>query len=100
MSLPISDGLYSTYAQQMRGDLSKPMQGPVISPFSDTAMCPTPNGMEQQSVWSSWRTGGSDRVGSDYPCALEKPNCGLDGSECGRSLVLRENSIWGGITAR
>lgn len=117
----LSDAMYST--TQMIGDLNKPLQMPVISDAyagRGMATCPVPEGMEQQSVWSTWRTGGSDRTPANYPCsnngaicpstgsALEDcknsptptPSCGPAGCDqaCGRSLVLRENSIWGDVT--
>ena len=97
----ISDAMYSQYAQQMIGDLSRPLEMPVMLPFSNTALKPVPDGMEPNELWSTWRTGGSTREPADYPCALQQANCGLScpgngGQPCGKSLVLRENSIWPG----
>jgi len=107
----LSDSMYST--AQMIGDLNKPLQMPVISDaYSGRGMatCPVPEGMEQQSVWSTWRTGGSDRTPADYPCSNNGSICPSTGAAlqnscppagcdqaCGRSLVLRENSIWGDV---
>jgi len=93
----LSDAMYATNALQMRGDVNQPLKMPIMSAAgANMATCPTPEGMETPSVWSSWKTGGSDRVPANYPCAMEQ-QCG-GGSECGRSLVLRENSIWGDVT--
>jgi hypothetical protein len=116
----LSDAMYFTNAYQMRGDLNKPLQMPAISDaYSGRGMatCPVPEGMEQQSVWSTWRTGGSDRTPANYPCSNNGAVCPSTGANledcknsptvecpagcdqaCGRSLVLRENSIWGDQT--
>jgi len=116
----LSDAMYFTNAYQMRGDLTKPLQMPVISAaYAGHGMATSrvPEGMEQNNVWSTWRTGGSDRVPANYPCSNNGAVCpstgasledcknsstvtspaGADGEgqACGRSLVLRENSIWG-----
>lgn len=99
----ISDGLYTAGGNlmQMRFDLSKPLALPVMTTTSaDNALCRVPEGMEQLNVWSSWRTGGNDKGPSNYPCAFDdgKMCAQQNGQECGRSLILRENSIWPQVT--
>ena len=112
----LSDGVYSTYSQQVRGNPQQNRGGTgVITPFFNQELLPSPSGIEEKSVWSSWskkagqiyhlfstflkkknpETGGSDRVPANYPCALnEMANCGMTGPDCGKSLILRENSVW------
>jgi len=95
----LSDAMYSPNAYQMRGDVSQPLKMPVIScAGANMATCPSPEGMEQQNVWSTWRTGGSDRVPANYPCSNNGQICASSKESCGRSLILRENSIWGDVT--
>jgi hypothetical protein len=92
----ISDGLYSTNAYQMR--LPQKMAGTKREQTKGPEGPEGPEGMEQQSVWSTWRTGGSDRVGADYPCSNDGRICAVsNAAACGRSLVLRENSVWGDV---
>lgn len=80
----------------MVGDLSKPLQMPVMTLDQTCVGRPQPEGMENPSVWSTWRTGGSDREPAQYPCSLDqRPVCpGETAQQCGKSLVLRENSVW------
>lgn len=106
----LADGLYSTNAYQMRGDLSQPLKVSVISDVYGKSSAaggvgmatrPVPEGMEQTNVWSSWKTGGSDRVPADYPCSNSGQLCASGNSTvqpCGqRSMILRENSVWGDV---
>lgn len=99
----ISDSLYTAGGNlmQMRGDLTKPLSMPVLNynwPVTETER--VPEGMEDRSVWSSTRTGGNVNGPSNYPCAFSEDQfCAKNyGQECGRSLVMRENSIWPQVT--
>ena len=94
----ISDSLYNTSGDlvQTRGDLSRANEGMVMSPFSNTELFPSAEGMDAHAAWSSWRSNGSGHLPSNYPCVLA--NGGVCSNnrqqECGKSLTLRENSAW------
>lgn len=93
----ISDSMYNTASGlvQTRGDLgqackvlSSPVPGATV-----TQSCRQFEGMEEMSLWSTWKRGGSDRLAVDYPCVLEQGACPSGGPQaCGKSLVQRENT--------
>lgn len=105
----ISDGLYQAAGKlaQIRGDSSRACQVPAMT-SANMQLRPQPEGMEATNVWSSWRTGGSDRAPANYPCALGNGGvCQNQGAgstvptasnHCGKSLVLRETSMWADVT--
>lgn len=57
-------------------------------------------GMDERAAWSSWRTGGSDRLPADYPCAFNGTGCPNPGpQQCSKSLIMRENTSCSAVTS-
>lgn len=95
----ISDAMYSPSAQLNQVRWLPSTCVPIETPLGDTYQhCRNPVGMDDGAQWMSVR-GISDRVPADYPCVLSKGGVcpGTGPQECGKSLRLRENTVWGSI---
>lgn len=94
----LSDAMYTPSAQLTQVRFQPATCVPIASPMGASFQhCANPVGMDATNLWATF-VGGSDRVPADYPCTLQQGACPSTApQECGKSLRLRENTVWGSI---